>query len=276
MKDVLDLLISICLVQSTAYPPEQDLDAYLAKLINTPEKALAEFAAIDYEATEILHKVLSGYATLRRFYLVRDHDSTASNTRGHAGLRNKQMTEAASALLAVIVSSHDNIVGGLHDETRGAVVGVDFLLALLGEALAFVNQEDFLLCSDQIHTLLRAVEDLQSVHSRIYTACDDFVATVMASAPGLKGSTPSDMLQKSMSQSNGSFSLVGSSVLASQLKRSMHSSRQLGKNGCINRAWDWRRGLTAATSGHDILRLLRIGLARDLAKSWLSEIDNLA
>ena len=47
---------------------------------------------------------------------------------------------AATALLAVIASATDNIHGGLYDEQRGAVVQVDGLLALLGEALVFVDR----------------------------------------------------------------------------------------------------------------------------------------
>lgn len=45
-----------------------------------------------------------------------------------------------AALLAVIDSAADSIHGGLYDEQRGSVVQVDGLLALLGEALVFVDR----------------------------------------------------------------------------------------------------------------------------------------
>lgn len=48
---------------------------------------------------------------------------------------------AATALLAVINSAADNIHGGLYDKERASVVPVDGLLALLGEALLFVNRK---------------------------------------------------------------------------------------------------------------------------------------
>ena len=62
-------------------------------------------------------------------------------------------------------------------------------------------------------------------------------------------------------------------MLASQLKQSMSSSGVLVK-GNIKRGWDWRSGISANTTGEDVLRILRLGLARDLATAWLVEIDD--
>ena len=72
VKDVLDLLISLSLVQSTAYPAESELDDHLRRLISSPNNALTEMSRMDSEAAELLHKMLSGYATLRKFYELRD------------------------------------------------------------------------------------------------------------------------------------------------------------------------------------------------------------
>jgi len=82
-------------------------------------------------------------------------------------------------------------------------------------------------------------------------------------------------LRKTTSNSSGSssFSMVGSSMLASQLKQSMGSSGVRVK-GNIKRGWDWRHGISASTKGDDLLRILRLGLAKDLAKAWLNEADN--
>jgi hypothetical protein len=155
------------------------------------------------------------------------------------------------------------------------VVNVDFLLALLGEALVFVNQPNFTITASQIGTLLKAVEDIQSVGPRVYSTCCEFLQTVIASGQGLKGSSPADMLRKSTSNISGtsSFSLVGSSMLASQLKQSMGSSGVLVR-GNIKRGWDWRQGISAGTSAEDLLRVLRLGLAKDLAEAWLIEVDS--
>jgi hypothetical protein len=275
VKDVLDLLISLSLVQSIAYPPESELDNYLKRLTTSPQDTLSEISRMDLEAAELLHRMLSGYATLRRFYTLRDDEVQAPKRGKYRTGALARKREAASALLAVIMSSDDNIRGGLYDEERGAVVSVDFLLALLGEAMVFVNQPDMGLTAPQIDILLKAIEDLQTVSSRVRSACDEFLQTVIASGQGLKGSTPTDMLRKSTSNTSGtsSFSLVGSSMLASQLKQSMGSSGVLVK-GNIKRGWDWRQGISAGTSTEDVLRILRLGLAKDLAKAWLVEVDS--
>jgi hypothetical protein len=52
------------------------------------------------------------------------------------------------------------------------------------------------------------------------------------------------------------------------------SSRGVLVKGHIKRAWDWRKGISASTTGDDVLRILRFGLAHDLAKAWLIEVDN--
>ncbi|KAK0107343.1 hypothetical protein ONS95_004036 [Cadophora gregata] len=274
VKDVLDLLISFSLIQSTAYPPEPELDDFLRSLVSSPKDALTKISEMDDEAAALLHKMLSGYATLRKFYNLRDEDVSHTGAKSHLGPIARKV-EATSSLLAVITSSDDNIRGGLYDEERGAVVSVDFLLALLGEALVLVNQTDSAITVSQIDVLLKAIEDLETVGERVNSVCSEFLQTVIASAQGLKGSAPMDMLRKSTSNISGtsSFSMVGSSMYASQLKQSMSSSGVLVK-GDSKRGWDWRQGVSASTKGEDLLRILRLGLAKDLAKAYLLESDS--
>ena len=274
VKDVLNLLTSYSLIESTAFPAESDCDDHLKQLISSPKSALTELSVMDVEAATLLQTMLSGYATLRKFYNLRDEEISL-NEGSRSGTRaTTRRTEAFSALIAVITSADDNIRGGLYDESRNAVISVDFLLVLLGEALVFVNQTRPAITLSQINILLKAIEDLQTVAPRVYDACDEFLKTVIASAQGLQGSTPHDMFKKSTSSMSGtsSFSLVGSSMLASQLHRSMGSSGVLVK-GNIKRGWDWRRGVTAGVTGQEILQILRLGLAKDLARAWVMEAD---
>lgn len=35
------------------------------------------------------------------------------------------------------------------------------------------------------------------------------------------------------------------------------------------RGWDWRKGLKREAKGEDLLRILRLGLARDVARVWV-------
>ena len=95
---------------------------------------------MDPKAAEMLHTYLTGYATLRKFYDQRDEEINLEEGQKPRTRPNARKAAAATALLAVINSAADNIQGGLFDENRGSVVQVDGLLALLGEALVFVNR----------------------------------------------------------------------------------------------------------------------------------------
>ena len=95
---------------------------------------------MDPKAAEMLHTYLTGYATLRKFYDLRDEEINLKEGQKSTARPNARKSAAATALLAVINSAADNIQGGLYDENHGSVVQVDGLLSLLGEALVFVNR----------------------------------------------------------------------------------------------------------------------------------------
>lgn len=265
VRDVLNTLMSISLVESTCYPQDSELDDVLKRLLKERQVTLEQFAKTDLEAAELLGKMLSGYATLRRFYKLRDEDGKANKK---SLLRRQQ---AAAALTAVIASADDNIRGGLYDDTRDAVVSEDFLLALIGEASVFVDQSPPVITLDQIDTLLKAIEDIQTVGSRVYDASDEFFKLVLASGQG-KGSTPADLLKQSTSSLGGSFMMTGSSMIASQLHQSVVKSGVM--KGPVKRTWDWRTGVFSASSSHDVLAQVRLGLTRDLANLWLKQADS--
>lgn len=274
VRDVMHFLIGICLFQSAAYPPTAELDDHLRDLLKKRNTTLEQLAKQDLEAAELLGKMLAGYATLRKFYEIRDDESLPLARRRKS---------AAAALSIVIASSDDNIRGGLYDASRDAIVGEEFLLALLGEVLVFINQNKLnsgappLLALEQIDILLKSVEDIETVGGSVYKACNDFFQLVLASAPALlKGSTPADLLKKSGS---GSVGISGTSMLASQLHRSVAGGGQGSGSGSlaaksnVKRGWDWRAGLDYSTTAEDVLRILRLGLTKDLAKLWLAEAD---
>ncbi|PQE10921.1 nuclear pore complex subunit Nup85 protein [Rutstroemia sp. NJR-2017a WRK4] len=274
VKDVLDTLMTFCLVYSTAYPPESALDDHLQRLLSSPASALEEMSGMDLDAANLVHTSLSGYATLRKFYTLRDEQLQLSAGQKPSLGPIARKTEAANALLALIISADDKIRGGLYDEDREAVVPVEYILALLGEAMPFVNQPDFLLKTPHIDVLLRAIEDIQGVGPRIYSGCSDFLDAVIASKAGLKGAGPMDLLRQQSSEGGlgGSFSMAGSSMVASQLQRGLQESGLLSK-GEIKRGWDWRERVRVGMGAEEVLRVLRLGLARDLARAWLRQAD---
>ncbi|KAG6165494.1 hypothetical protein E4U51_004297 [Claviceps purpurea] len=268
VREVLNLLISYSLIQSTAFPPEQDLDTELRNLLRKRTETLERRGKQDLEAAQLLGRMLSGYATLRAFYETRDAQKMEDLSERKAEAVRKQ---AATALVAVIASADDNIRGGLYDGTRDAVVSEDFLLALLGEASVFINNRPCLLSLDQIDTVLKAVEDLQTVGSRVYESCDTFLGLVLASGQALKGSTPADLMQKSTTGAS-SYVLSGSSLLASHMQQQVRVPEGRAKS----RGWDWRKEWQASTKGEDLLRRLRLGLCKDLAMLWLEDADGVA
>ena len=141
VKSIVDLLISYSLVQSRAYPTTTELDAELRSLIREPKTCLESIASVDEEAARILQFYLSGYATLRRFYEIRDEAVELQDGQQPRFKPLARRRAAAKALAAVINSAADSIYGGLYDPARDSAVQVDGLLALLGEALVFVNRE---------------------------------------------------------------------------------------------------------------------------------------
>lgn len=262
MREVLNLLISYSLIQSTAYPPEKDLDDELNSLLRNRTGTLERRAKQDLEAAQLLGRMLSGYATLRKFYELRDGIAETMSALKAAAVKK----QAVVALVAVISSSDDNIRGGLYDETRDAVVSEDFLLALLGEATVFINQSPNVITLDQIDVLLKAIEDVETVGSRVYSACDEFFDLVVSSGQGMKGSTPADLMKSTSSLSGSSYVLTGSLMLTSHLQKSI----SVGK---VRRGWDWRKGFETTTKAIEVLGLLRFGLAKDLASLWLEDAD---
>lgn len=260
--------MSYSLLQSTVYPSEKDLDGELRDLLRKRTETLERRAKQDLEAAQLLGRMLSGYATLRKFYETRDAEDLEAISPTRALKLKKQ---AASALVAVISSSGDNIRGGLYDETRDSVVSEDFLLALLGEATVFINQSPGVITLSQIDILMKAIEDIQTVGRKVYETCDGFFKLVLKSAQGLKGSSPQDLMAQSTSSLSGSsYIMTGSSVLMNHLHKSISAG------GKVHRGWDWRKAWLATTKGDDVLRKLRLGLAKDLAALWLEDADGVA
>lgn len=322
VREVLNLLMSYSLIQSTAYPPAHSLDARLSALLTDRRATLERLAKADLDAAELLGTTLSGYATLRRFYDLRDSlgPQAVAKTPLSPQAAAARRRQAASALAAVVASAGDSIRGGLYDASRDSAVAPDFILALLGEASAFLsstpaapaaasgvvvvdpaNPSDHItpgpgpLALAHVDVLLKAVEDASTVTGRVRAAANDFLAVVLAAAPPgtVRGSSPADLLRRTSSAESssmgGSFVLAGSSMLASQLARSVSGLTAGGPNKTaaagppVARGWDWRAALTAqqiAEGGgaggaeEAVLKLLRVGLARELARLWIAQADD--
>lgn len=251
MKDTISLLTTLCVLQSAAIPARDGLDPQLASLLSSERTALVQLARVDPDAATLLGAQLSGYATVRRFYDLRDKNSNASGP-----LRPlERIRKAANALLGAIESAADPIRGGLFDPEIESVVPVDVLLALLGEVLPLLGQQRGVFNKEQIFALMRVVEDFDTAPLRIRERAVDV----------LKGSL--NAYRGGGERMDGS-GLSGSSSWDMVASLGMLQSQQ----EATKRGWDWRKGLDAVAGsqldGKEVLVLLRNALAQEVARGW--------
>jgi hypothetical protein len=296
LMEVLHGLITLCVVQSAAYPPKQNLDGLLRNLLKSPLQAVQLLNTEDLEAGQYLSTYLSGYATIRRFYELRDGEIDMEDEDEMIDEKDR-LPLAAAALMAAITSSSEGIRDGLLDATVNAVVPVDNLLVLLGESLAFVNrmiiprspaaqiqtnvglEQAKVLTLSQATALLKVVEDLETVGANIMARCEVRYQATLANAHDWTAGWPQDMaVRKSTSHAttaSSQFSLIDSSMFKSRAAPSAPSTAApsiegsgLLVTGPMHRTWDWRKGLEKDTRASDVLKILRLGLARELARGW--------
>lgn len=265
-------MTSLSLVQSAAVPPSGQLDEHFSSLLSKDRAGLVRLARSDPKAASLLSSNLSGYATLRKFYDLRDQDNSAGSSSSSISrvqpLERKR--EAAKALMAVIDSASDCIRGGLFDPDVESAIPTDALLALLGETLPLLSSNKRIFTKEQIFNLLRIVEDFATAPARIRDRANElfqasgsaYRAATNGSASALLKRSRSDM--SSGTSSTESYDLLASSVLA--------LSQENGKVTAVHRGWDWRKGLDglggANASAEEVLAVLRLALAQEVARGW--------
>jgi hypothetical protein len=269
VRKTLELLTSLCLLHSAPLPSAETIDAKLASLLSRDRPTLRELARIDLEAATLLSSQFSGYATLRKFYELRDQDvqGVKAESRGSRVLKPlERRRQAANALFGVIKSSADCIPGGLFDREAESVVSVEGLLVLFGEALPLLGQSQRHFTESQIFALLAIVEDYAAAPARVHENANSLLSASLtayqensaANPPGNKKST-SDL------SASSSWDMIAS--------RSIMVHDQNGATRLrLNRAWDWRKGLVelyGITAGDaQVVALLRDALAREVASGW--------
>jgi hypothetical protein len=157
----------------------------------------------------------------------------------------------------------------------------------------------------QIYALLAAIEDLSSVSSRVFAATEECLCATFREFAGSRPASPRALLKKSMTADSGSNSAFSYSVLGSEMMgKSLISDASGGsasavmvgkakgqgrgaghaKENASDKGWDWRERFTTDGEGgahddgdaidakaHEILKVLRIGLAEELAWAELDE-----
>jgi hypothetical protein len=278
IQEVLRVLVAHCLIKSTAYPPLDELDESLSSLITSPKQTLTKLASLDSEAASLLSNHLSGYATIRKYYDLRDEDVLLKPGERPAHRPMARKRAAANALMVIIASAASSIRGGLYDPEIETVVQVDVLLPLLGEALVFVNQPKRTLMLRHLYDLLAAIEDLDTAPSMIRTQCEEVLATTLLSAHDPNSSqqlpNPHHILSKSTSNlttASSQYSLIGSVDFGSADGHSADGSTVFVKGGHVDdsrRGWDWRKGFPKGAKSEYIIAVLRLGVAREIGRAF--------
>ncbi|KAF2030508.1 hypothetical protein EK21DRAFT_65304 [Setomelanomma holmii] len=234
---------------------------------------LTKLASLDSEAATILSNHLSGYATIRKFYDLRDEQIllSAGQNPTHRPMARKRA--AANALSVIIASAASSIRGGLYDPEIETVVQVDVLLPLLAEALVFVNQPKRTLTLKHLYGLLAAIEDLDTAPSMIRSQCEEVLQTTLAAAHD-SSSSPRHLTKSTsnLTTASSQYSLLGSTDFGSQDGQSTEGSAVLVRGGHVDdskRGWDWRRGFPRGASGGDIIKVLRLGIAREIGRAFV-------
>jgi hypothetical protein len=109
--------------------------------------ALRQLARTDDEASQLIMFHISGYATLRKFYELRDEEAEnlteeQAERRRISGSRPRERKKnVAKSLIALIDVAAASVHGGLFDPEAATVVQVDGLLTLLGEVLPLLDRK---------------------------------------------------------------------------------------------------------------------------------------
>ncbi|KAF4548715.1 Nucleoporin NUP85-like protein [Elsinoe fawcettii] len=290
LQATLDVLLATSLVGSAAWPARGEMDAKLEELVGDQVRIVGRLAGVDREAGRLLASGLSGYASLRRFYELRDEeveddgdeemadaeDASVLVAKKKSGLRPKERRkEMVRSIVALVDSAATSIRGGLYDAEARGVVQVDALLALLGEALGLLHQPQTTFSKRQLMTLLRAIEDLQTISSRIYDQAESLFQACMGAYSGAISSSQQDLaksIQLQKSTSNLSTSTYGMVNSRGSIESEKTGSKEGPSEDKIKRAWDWRRGVAMSVGtkakGADVLRILRVGIAKEVGRGW--------
>lgn len=311
LREILSLLTSFSLVQSRSYPSDTALDPRLRSFLESPKQTLTYLSRADLSAAQLLATHLSGYATMRKFYELRDEDEVAKVTcRKPAHRPKERRREAAKALVTAISSAAQSIRGGLYDPEAESVLQVDGLLVLLGEALPFLDRQSRsgqpypfpveanipftesirTLSVPQINVILAAVEDLSTAPSLITAQCAECLTATLGAAhnsttgPGAKDEpvpTPHDLLKKSISSLNtatttGSGTMTSSqfSLVGSSLLNAGSAADSAGSSAVLD-----RDSAQQKRSGNDVVRRgwdWRAPFEKDLGADTLMKTVRLA
>lgn len=245
IHNLLTKLLSSSLLTSSTFPPDPTLDDTFKKLLSSPKST----------SSQILRFELSGYATLRNFYALRD-----------AG----KFAPAASALVATIKSAGEKLDGGVLDPEWECAVEEWTLGALLGELIPFLGSPKRCITVRECMDVMKVLTDFELVGGETMRRADEFLKRVITAKKDIA------------SLANGGASSGRNSIIKSSSWEEVRKAIDEGVllNGidmdAVERSWDWRDGFVGdGKKGglEEIIRVVRLRLSREVARAWLEGED---
>ncbi|RPA94315.1 hypothetical protein L873DRAFT_1701945 [Choiromyces venosus 120613-1] len=242
LHNILTKLTTSSLLYSTPSPAAPSLDPVLSNLLKTPTSI----------TSPILRFELSGYATLRNFYESRDNGDHA---------------RAVKALVAVLKSAGEKLDGGVYDSDWDSAVEEWMIGVLLGELMPYINPRKRYLGMREAMDVLKVITDFECVRGEVWRRAEEFLQRVLAH-------------KDSCAAASGSAGNVNGMTESGYIAGSMISSWESVRDGIDSglvapatstipqRAWDWRDAAEGWKVG-DIIRVVRLGIAKIVADAWL-------
>lgn len=117
---------------------------------------------------------------------------------------------------------------------------------------------------------MQAAEDISTVSDTVYDQCEEVLRSALAQAHSLEAPpSPRALLAKSTASLSASRAASDFSKIGSNLTSAVSKSGTAGDQ--VQRVWDWRLGLKKDATGEDVLKILRLGLAREMSRVWTEE-----
>ncbi|CUS15115.1 unnamed protein product [Tuber aestivum] len=241
LHNILTKLTTSSLLHSTPSPAPPSLDPVLSDLLKTPTSI----------TSPILRFELSGYATLRNFYESRD---------------SGDHSRAVKALVAVLKSAGEKLDGGVYDADWDSAVEEWMIAVLLGELMPYINPRKRYLGMRQAMEVLKVITNFECVRGDVWRRAEEFLERVLAHKDS--GGSGNACEANGMTESGY---IAGSMVSSWESVRDGIDSGLVSADataGTARRAWDWREGAEGWKAA-DIIRVVRLGIAKIVADAWL-------
>jgi hypothetical protein len=105
----------------------------------------------------------------------------------------------------------------------------------------------------------------------IRAQCEEALSTALFAAHEHSSRLSLQKSTSNLTTASSQYSMIGSMDLGSVEGVSTESSTVLVQGGGVDdvkRGWDWRKGFPRGAKGEDVIRILRLGIAKELGRAF--------